>query len=95
MQFNVKTGGSAALLASAIALGACSGMIDNEQMYEQFAETCESSFVEEGGPAEMAKPFCECSADKAREQELGPLDMLNQEKMEALAMECADTLTPQ
>ena len=72
MQFRSKVTGTAMVLASTIALGACSGMIDNEQMYEQFAETCESSFTEEGGPAELAKPFCECSADKAREQELGP-----------------------
>ncbi len=84
-----------ALGAAALLLGACEGMIDNEQMYQQFAETCESQFTSEGGPAELAKPFCECSADKAREQELGPMDMLDQEKMEALATECANTLMPE
>ncbi len=77
-----------ALITGGLLLSACGGMVDNEQMYEEFAKTCKTSFVAEGGPAEMTEPFCTCSTDKVREQELGPTDMFDQEKMTAIGEDC-------
>lgn len=92
MRIQAKSAGVCAAIVGALALSGCGDLVDKEQMYTQFAETCQSQFTAEGGPAELAKPFCECSTDKAREQDLGPMDMLDEEKMTALATECADTL---
>ena len=80
-------------LAAALTLGAC-GSVDNEAMYAEFEKTCKTSFVDEGGPAEMAAPFCECSTQKVREQELGPLELMDQQKMTEVAEACAGELMP-
>ncbi len=92
MRFSFKPAALTALITGAVALTACGDMVDKEQMYEQFSSTCQSSFTAEGGPAEMAEPFCTCSTEKAREADLGPMDMLDEEKMTALAEECANEL---
>ncbi|MEP0190704.1 MAG: hypothetical protein ABJP70_08780 [Erythrobacter sp.] len=80
------------LTLGALALGACGEVADNPEMLEEFAKTCRSSFVEEGGPAEMADGFCDCSLDKVKEQELGPMDMFDQEKMTTIGEDCAKEL---
>ena len=87
------------LTLGALALGACGEVADNPEMLEEvavnpemleeFAKTCRSSFVEEGGPAELADGFCDCSLDKMKEQELGPMDMFDQEKMTTIGKDCA------
>jgi len=89
MHIPTKPATIAALITGALALTACGDMIDKEQLYEEFASTCSSEVVEQGLPAEVADQICECSANKAREQELGPMDMLDQEKMTAIGEECA------
>ncbi|MCK0128054.1 hypothetical protein [Erythrobacter sp. F6033] len=96
MRSLAKTAALSALLGGAATLSACGGLMDNEAMYQEFASTCTTSFTAEGGPAEMAKPFCDCSTAKVREQELGPMDFLDEEKMTAIGEECgqevADTM---
>ena len=77
-----------ALIGSGLTLAACGGAGSNEAIYEEFAKSCATSFSEEGGPAEMAEPFCDCSTAEVRAQELGPLDMINQEKMMAIGEKC-------
>ena len=80
----------ALIAALALPLAACGDMIDKEGMYEEFAASCKTSFEAEGGPPEMTEPFCECSTNKVREQDLGPMDMLDQEKMESIGEACAN-----
>ncbi|MAY19743.1 MAG: hypothetical protein CL955_03910 [Erythrobacteraceae bacterium] len=75
--------------ALALPLAACGGMVDKEGMYEEFAASCKTSFEAEGGPPEMTEPFCECSTNKVREQDLGPMDMLDEEKMTSIGEACA------
>ena len=91
----VKSVSSLGAAIFALALSGCGDLVDKEQMYTQFAETCETQFTSEGGPAELAKPFCECSANEARAQDIGPMDMLDEETMTAIAETCADTLLSQ
>lgn len=77
------------LIGAGLTLAACGGSdAANEAIYEEFAKSCSTSFTSEGGPAEMAGPFCECSTAEVRAQELGPLDMVNQEKMMAIGEKC-------
>ena len=76
-------------LAAALTLSACGGMGDKTAMYEEFESTCKTSFTAEGGPAEMAEPFCECSTAKVKEQDLGPMDMFDEEKMTSIGEACA------
>lgn len=78
-----------ALAVGALALGGCGEVADNPEMLEEFSKTCRSTFVEEGGPANMADGFCDCSLEKVKEQELGPMDMFDQEKMTKIGEDCA------
>ncbi len=89
MSFTTKAFALPALMTGGLLLSAC-GSMDKEPMYAEFEKTCKSSFVSEGGPAEMAQPFCDCSLEKVKEQDMGPMDMLDQEKMTALGEACAN-----
>lgn len=90
MKFGSKT--LATLAIGALALGGCGNVADSPEMLEKFAEECKSGFVSEGGPAEMADGFCDCSIEKVKEQELGMTDLFDQEKMKAIGLECAEEL---
>ena len=83
-----KTTTLSLLAASGLALSGCGDAVSTEELAKQFAATCVTSFTEEGGPASMAQPFCDCSVEEIKEQELGPLDLINQETMEAIGEEC-------
>lgn len=80
-------------IAGALTLGGCGDMVDKEQMYAEFDSSCQSSFVTAGGPADLAEPYCECSTNKVRERDYGPMDMLDMEKMDEVANECVAELS--
>ncbi|MEO9462718.1 MAG: hypothetical protein ABJ242_08285 [Marinomonas sp.] len=77
------------LIGAGLTLAACGGAGNNEAIYEEFAKSCASSFATEGGSGEMAKAICDCTADEMRAQEMGPLDMIDQEKTTAIGEKCA------
>ncbi len=93
-------------LSAAILLAACdtsepvtpvdplpsSAPASSSPMLEGFAAECQTTFVQEGGEAELAEPFCECSQARIEEQGLGPLDLINQEKMMAIGQACMNTV---
>ncbi len=91
MPFTTKAFALPVVLTGGLLLSAC-GAMDKEAMYEEFGKACTSSFVSEGGPAEMAQPFCDCSLEKVKEQDLDQMDMLDQEKMTALGEACAEEI---
>ena len=83
------------LIGAGLTLAACGGSgAANEAFYQEFAKSCSSSLTSEGVPAEMAKPICDCSTEEVRAQELGPLDLVNEEKMSAIAEECMNQTIP-
>lgn len=67
----------------------------NEQLVGEFKQSCLTNFVEKGGPADLAEPLCECSANKVRQQKLGMLDMLDKAKMEEIGQECLSGILEQ
>ena len=74
--------------AAALALAGCGSLVDNEQMYDEFEQECRAS-LPEGLGTELAAQMCDCSAKKMREKEYGPFDLMDEEKMNAIADECA------
>ncbi|MEM8725379.1 MAG: hypothetical protein AAGE86_07645 [Pseudomonadota bacterium] len=61
-------------------------------MLEGFAAECQMTFVQEGGEAELAEPFCECSQARIEEQGLGPLDLINPDTMLPIGEACMNTV---
>ena len=86
MTKRVSNAGLAVLALGSLLASGCGGAADNPGMVEEFAKQCKVSFVEEGGPAELADPFCDCSTRKVEEQDLGPMDMFDREKMESIGI---------
>lgn len=80
------------LLPATALLASCGNIADDKEMIAAFGDSCKQGFVSEGGPEELAQPFCDCSLAKAQEQELGPMDMLDQEKMTAIGEQCAEEM---
>ena len=72
-----------------VLLSGCGGAADNPQMVEEFSKQCKESLVAEVGSAELADQVCDYSTRKVKEQDLGPMDMLDREKMESIGAECA------
>lgn len=88
MPFTTKAVALPVALAGGLMLSACGGGVEKDAMLESFAAECASSFASEGGPAELAGPFCDCSVAQIKEQDLGPMDLINQEKMTAIGESC-------
>lgn len=61
-------------------------------MLEGFAAECQTTFVQQGGEAELAEPFCACSQARIEEQGFGPLDLINEEKMTAVGEACMNSV---
>ncbi len=61
-------------------------------MLEGFAAECQTTFLQEGGAAELAEPFCECSQARIEEQGLGPLDLINPDTMLPIGEACMNTV---
>ncbi len=90
MRNSIRTIAAAALATGSLALAACGGMgSGSEEMYDEFLSSCQSSFTQSGGPANMAEPYCNCALDEVKEQDLGPLEMMDEETIMPIAEECA------
>ena len=76
------------LAAGGLVLSGCGDAISSEALAEEFAKTCATEFTGQGGPESMAEPFCDCSVEQIKEQELGPLDLVNQETMTKIGEDC-------
>ena len=75
-------------LTGGLLLAACGDTIDNEQVYAKFESDCAPTFTEQGGPANLAEPFCDCSIAEVRERELGPMDLIDAETMTGIGEQC-------
>ncbi len=76
-----------ALVLGGLALGGCGGVAENSELLDEIANQCRSAATEEGAQASMVDDLCDCTVKKVTE--LGPIDMPDQEKMQAIGMECA------
>ena len=95
---------SAAGVAAALLLSACdsgdsitpadpplpSSPAEAPDLLDGFAEVCQATFVEQGGAAELAEEFCDCSNSRIVDQDLGPADLVNEETMNAIGAACMD-----
>ncbi len=80
----------ALLIAPAcVLLASCGNIADSEEMMTAFADSCKQGVMDQGIPEALADKTCEGSAGKVKEQELGPMDMLDEDKMMAIGEECA------
>lgn len=77
------------IVPACVLLASCGNIADSEEMMTAFADSCKQGVMDQGIPEALADTTCECSAGKVKEQELGPMDMLDEEKMMGIGEECA------
>lgn len=87
MHHFTKPATAASLVAAALALSAC-GMVDSEAMIAEIDEQCRASFMD--GSEDNGQIFCDCQSAKMRESDMGPLDLMDEEKMRAISDECGE-----
>lgn len=77
------------IVPACVLLASCGNIADSEEMMTAFADSCKQGMAGQDIPEALAEKTCECSAGKVKEQELGPMDMLDEDKMMAIGEECA------
>lgn len=77
----------AGLLGGAtLALPACGDLVDQDTVLAEFDQECRAQFA--GGSEDNGEVFCGCSTRKMKEQDFGPFDLMDEEKMRAISDEC-------
>lgn len=91
MRISIRAFAAASLTAGALVLAGCGDMLSTEQLIDEdeFLDSCKSSFTAEGGPADLAQPYCDCTWAEVKEQNLSPTDLFDEDKIMEIALQCA------